>query len=91
MNWTPHTNMIDAINNAIPKGAAQDAGFSTPDIYGRASQLYLSLRKTQGASKQNSDEIRLWRGLLMLVAPSVGSCRSESGRYCKRCSQKSEI
>ena len=68
MNWTPHTNMIDAINNAIPKGAAQDAGFSTPDIYGRASQLYLSLRKTQGASKQNSDEIRLWRGLLMLVA-----------------------
>ena len=70
MEWRPHATMQDAMK-AIPDGASQDAGFSTPDIYGRASQFYLALRKMQGAKDEEiskSEDVRLWRGLLTLLA-----------------------
>ena len=60
--------MRDAIR-LIPDGKTRDVGFSTPDIYGRASQLYLALRKAQGnAQMPDTPEVRLWRGLLTLLA-----------------------
>lgn len=68
MRWIHQPNMRDAIR-AIPNGKTHDVGFSTPDIYGRASQLYLALRKAQGNTQMpDTPEVRLWRGLLTLLA-----------------------
>ena len=43
-------------------------GHSMPDVYGKAVQQYISLRKAADRQNFNADSVRTWRGLLTLLA-----------------------
>ena len=52
----------------IPGSSQGDAGYSTPDVYGRAVQLYLALERAAQDKDFKCQEVLLWRGLLTILA-----------------------
>ena len=67
MSWKKYNNM-DELLEELPDGDEQDSGHSTPNIYGKAMQFFIALREARKDMAFTTGEVRLWRGLLTLLA-----------------------
>ena len=52
----------------IPGSAREDRGYSTPDVYGRAVQLYLALEQAAQDQEFHNEAVVMWRALLAMLA-----------------------
>ena len=66
--WNQHGGDMETAISSIPKDTDKDDGYSTPDIYGRAAQFYFSLRMAARESLFTDEAVRVWRGLLTMLA-----------------------
>ena len=66
--WNQYGGDMGRAMNSIPKDTSKDSGYSTPDVYGRAAQFYLSLQSAAEQSVFTTEEVRIWRGLLTMLA-----------------------
>ena len=66
--WNQHGGDMDTAMSPIPQDTDKDDDYSTPDVYGRAAQFYLSLQSVAELSRFTSEETRVWRGLLAMLA-----------------------
>lgn len=67
MHWKSHQN-ISQVTAELPDGSFNDVWYAIPDIYSHALQLHFLLEEAVSKQKYNSDAVRLWRGLLTLIA-----------------------
>ena len=67
MHWTQYQN-ISQVTAKLPNGSSNDVWYAIPDIYSNALQLHFLLEEAASMQKYNSDAVRLWRGLLTLIA-----------------------
>ena len=69
MNWIGYQDIANALSKgAVPRGKIYDSEHSTPDVYGRAIQQYISLWEAQQCKDYDGDTVRTWRGFLTLLA-----------------------
>lgn len=66
--WNQHGGDMGKAMSSIPRDTGKDGGYSTPDVYGRAAQFYLSLQSAAEQSLFTIEEVRVWRGLLTMLA-----------------------
>lgn len=64
--WTNLKNIGSVLDNVSNK-AVQEDECSIPDIYGKAIQFHLALRRDYDGQK-NKSEVNTWRGLITLLA-----------------------
>ena len=68
MIWKEYPHMREVIADIPNSSGAQYADHAIPDVYGKMLQLYFALYDSNDQRKYGTNEVRLWRGLITLIA-----------------------